>query len=374
MLSIFAAHKQFMGEIKSADYSVFISRNITKEINSFFQQSQVKYSKLFILIDENSFKDCYPQLVEHVPAFKDAELIEIESGEVNKNIDVCLQIWSTLSELGADRKSLFVNLGGGVIGDMGGFIASTFKRGIDFINIPTTLLAQVDASVGGKVGIDLNHLKNEIGVFNNPKAVFVNSSFLNTLDKRQLLSGFAEIIKHALIADATYWKKVVDVNLKDLDALDKLIETSVKIKNKVVIQDPQEYGLRKTLNFGHTIGHAIETCSLEETDIESLLHGEAIAIGMICETYLSYKLCGLPKEQLKEITDFILEKYTSLSIDHMDQQHLIELMGHDKKNEKGHINFSLLSTIGTCEINKTAHPDMIIEALTYYSEQLELKE
>lgn len=374
MLSIFAAHKNFMGEIKSADYSVYISRDITKEINAFFKASPVRYSKLFILVDENSFRNCYPQLVEHVGLFKDAELIEIESGEENKNLDVCLQIWSTLSELGADRKSLFINLGGGVIGDMGGFIASTFKRGIDFINIPTTLLAQVDASVGGKVGIDLNHLKNEIGVFNNPKAVFVNSNFLSSLDKRQLLSGFAEIIKHALIADAEYWKKVVKVNLKDLEALDKLIETSVKIKNKVVTQDPHEYGIRKSLNFGHTIGHAIEAYSLEEADGGPLLHGEAVAIGMICEAYLSHRLCGFSKGQLEEVTDFILNKFPDLTIDHMDQQHLIELMGHDKKNEKGLINFSLLSEIGTCEINKTAHPDQILEALTFYSEQLELKE
>ncbi len=360
-----------MGEIKSADYSVFISGDITKEINTFFKSSSLTYSKVFILLDENSFRHCYPQLVEHVEAFKDAELIEIESGEENKNIDVCLQIWSTLSELNADRKSLFVNLGGGVIGDMGGFIASTFKRGIDFINIPTTLLSQVDASVGGKVGIDLNHLKNEIGVFSNPKAVFINSDFLKTLDKKQLLSGFAEIIKHALIADASYWKKVIQTDLNDIRSLDKLVETSVKIKNKVVLQDPQEYGLRKTLNFGHTIGHAIETCSLEETGIESFLHGEAIAIGMICEAYLSHKLCTLPKEQLKEITDFIFSHYTSLAIDHMDQQHLVELMGHDKKNEKGLINFSLLAAIGSCEINKTADGDQIIEALSYYMEQLE---
>lgn len=374
MLSIFAAHKNFMGEIKSADYSVFISSDITKEINAFFKSNPTRYSKLFILVDENSFRNCYPQLVEQVNLFKDAELIEIESGEENKNLDVCMQIWSTLSELGADRKSLFINLGGGVIGDMGGFIASTFKRGIDFINIPTTLLAQVDASVGGKVGIDLNHLKNEIGVFNNPKAVFVNSHFLNTLDKRQLLSGFAEIIKHALIADAAYWKQVINVNLKDMKALDQLIETSVRIKNKVVMQDPHEYGIRKSLNFGHTIGHAIETYSLEETEQEALLHGEAIAIGMICEAYLSHRLCGLSKEQLKEITDFIMNKYPALTIEDMDQQHLIELMGHDKKNEKGLINFALLSAIGTCEINKTAHPDQILEALSYYSEQLELKE
>ncbi|HET6224741.1 MAG TPA: 3-dehydroquinate synthase [Bacteroidia bacterium] len=363
-----------MGEIKSADYSVFITRDIAKEINTFFQANKDVYSKLFILVDENTFKDCYPPLVEKIPAFKDAELIEIESGEENKNIDVCVQIWGTLSELGADRKSLFVNLGGGVIGDMGGFIASTFKRGIDFINIPTTLLSQVDASVGGKVGIDLNHLKNEIGVFNNPKAVFVNSSFLSTLDERQLLSGFAEIIKHALIADADYWKKVTRVDLEDLDALDKLIETSVKIKNKVVMLDPQEYGVRKSLNFGHTIGHAIETCSLEEMETDSFLHGESIAIGMICEAYLSYKTCGLPPDQLKEITDFILSRYSALSIDHMNHQHIVELMGHDKKNEKGQLNFSLLSAIGKCEINKKVSSALIFESLTYYTEQLALKE
>jgi 3-dehydroquinate synthase len=374
VFSIFATHKIFMGEIKSADYSVYISKEITKELNTFFQANKNLYSKLFILVDENSFKNCYPQLVEHVEIFKEAELIEIESGEENKNIDVCVQIWSTLSEYGADRKSLFINLGGGVIGDMGGFIASTFKRGIDFINIPTTLLSQVDASVGGKLGIDLNHLKNEIGVFNNPKAVFINSGFLSTLDKQQLLSGFAELIKHALIADPANWKQVSKANLKDLNTLDRLIEPSVKIKNRIVMQDPEEYGIRKILNFGHTIGHAIETCSLEESDMASFLHGEAIAVGMICEAYLSHKVCGLPADQLKEITDFILDKYKSLAIDHMDQQHLIELMGHDKKNEKGTINFSLLSAIGTCEINKKASKEEIFASLAYYSEQLELKE
>lgn len=363
-----------MREITSTDYSVFISREITKEINAFFEKNKNRYSKLFILVDENTIKNCYPQLVEHIPVFKDAELIEIESGEENKNIDVCLQIWCTLSELGADRKSLFINLGGGVISDMGGFIASTFKRGIDFINIPTTLLAQVDASVGGKVGVDLNHIKNEVGVFNNPRAVFVNSMFLGTLSKRQLLSGFAEIIKHALIADEAYWKKVLQVNFSNLEAMDQLIETSIKIKNRIVMLDPMEYGARKSLNFGHTIGHAIETCSLEEARADFFLHGEAIAIGMVCEAYLSSKLCNLSSKELITITQFILEKYPSLSIEHMDHQHLIQLMGHDKKNEKGTINFSLLPAIGSCEINKTASISLIDEALTYYSEQLEAKE
>ncbi len=362
-----------MREIASIDYSIFISREISNEINAFFERNKNRYSKIFILVDENTIRDCYPQLADSVPTFHDAELIEIESGEENKNIDVCLQLWSTLSDYGADRKSLLINLGGGVIGDMGGFIASTFKRGIDFINIPTTLLAQVDAAMGGKVGVDLHHLKNEIGLFSNPCAVFVNSDFLTTLNKRQVLSGFAELLKYAFIADEPYWQQLQQIDFSNLEMMDKLIEVSIRIKNRIVMSDPLEYGIRKSLNFGHTIGHAVETCSLEEARPESLLHGEAIAVGMVCEAYLSHKLCGLSAKELKLITDFILEKYPALYIDQMDNQHLIELMGHDKKNENGTINFSLLSAIGNCEINKTASETLIEEALYYYSEQLELK-
>ncbi len=362
-----------MTEIKAIDYSVFVSKDIPKEINRFLKINKNKYSQLFILVDENSVKHCYPQLVTFIKAFEDAEIIEIESGEESKNIDVCIQIWNALSEFGADRKSLLVNLGGGVIGDMGGFIASTFKRGIDFINIPTTLLSQVDASIGGKVGIDLNHLKNEIGVFNNPAAVFIDSSFLNTLDKRQILSGFAEIIKHALIADAAYWKKIMAVNFSSFEAFDELIETSVHIKNTVVMYDPKEQNIRKSLNFGHTIGHAIETFSLEHDNRKQLLHGEAIAIGMVCEAYLSNNLCKLSDSELAEITHFIISKYNTVKIEEMDMHRLIELMKHDKKNDKGDINFSLLSAIGKCEINKTAKPDLIKQSLKYYIEQVHLK-
>lgn len=361
-----------MAEIKSKNYSIFISNDITKEINRFFKLSKTKYSKLFILVDENSLKHCYPQLVEKIEPFESAEIIEIDSGEESKTIEVCTQIWTALSEYGADRKSLFVNIGGGVIGDMGGFIASTFKRGIDFINIPTTLLSQVDASVGGKVGIDLNHLKNEIGVFNNPKAVFINSSFLNTLDKRQLLSGFAEIIKHGLIAEKSYWNIIKKADFSNLNTFDNLIETSVQIKNNIVSIDPTEQGMRKTLNFGHTIGHALETFSLEQSNKKHLLHGEAIAIGMICEAYLSHKICKLKKNELEEITSFIIANYKTVKIEEMDKHRLIELMKHDKKNDKGDINFSLLSEIGKCEINKTATADMIIDSLKYYSEQSKL--
>jgi len=361
-----------MTTITSTGYSVYIATGIAGEINRFFRRSKNKYSGIFILVDENSLKCCYPQLVDGIDAFKEAELIEIESGEESKNIEVCAQIWSTLSEYGANRNSLFVNIGGGVIGDMGGFIASTFKRGIDFINIPTTLLAQVDASVGGKTGIDLDHLKNEIGVFSTPAAVFIDPSFLQTLDKRQLLSGFAEIIKHALIADPAYWKAVKKADLSKANDLEGLIERSVSIKNSVVEADPKEKNLRKILNFGHTIGHAIETFSLESDHKKTVLHGEAVAAGMVCEAYLSHKLNKLPRKELEEITQFILGLFKDTTLGQMDFHRLIELMKHDKKNGKGDINFSLLSSIGKCEINKKAKADQIIEALNYYTEEQKL--
>jgi 3-dehydroquinate synthase len=216
----------------------------------------------------------------------------------------------------------------------------------------------------------MNHLKNEIGVFNNPAAVFVNPAFLNTLDKRQILSGFAEIIKHALIADVNYWTKVKSADFANFDSFDELIKTSIYIKNTIVLEDPTERGIRKVLNFGHTIGHAVETFSLEQENKKQLLHGEAIAVGMICEAYLSHKICRLNIAELEEITYFIMSKYKSIKLDMEDSHRLIELMKHDKKNEKGEINFSLLSNIGKCEINKKVKPDMIIESLKYYIEQV----
>ncbi len=359
-----------MPEIKSSSYSIFISKNIAKDIIRFLKANKKGYSSLFILVDENSLRYCYPQLVTSILQFKDAEIIEIESGEENKTIEICTQIWASLSEYGADKNSLFINIGGGVISDLGGFAASTFKRGIPFINIPTTLLSQVDASVGGKTGINSDNLKNEIGVYSNPSAVFVNIDFLATLNSRQILSGFAEIIKHGLIADAAYWKKLIECDFSDLDKLEQCIMASIKIKNNIVLQDPEEQGLRKILNFGHTIGHALETFFLEENGENSLLHGEAIAIGIICESYLSTKISRLKEGELKEITKFILSNFKPVKIESIFYHRLIELMKHDKKNTKGDINFSLLSEIGKCEINKTAKADLIIESLKYYSEQV----
>lgn len=361
-----------MSEITAQSYSIFINKDIHKDIARFLKSSKNKYSKLFILVDENSLKYCYPQLVEQIPQFEEAELIEIDSGEEQKNIEVCIQIWGALTELQADRRSLFINIGGGVISDMGGFIASTYKRGIDFINIPTTLLSQVDASVGGKVGIDLYHLKNQIGVFNQPKAVFINPGFVSTLSKREILSGFAEVIKHALIADESYWQQVKATDFSDLGSFEILIDRSVVIKNEIVKTDFLEQTVRKTLNFGHTIGHAIETFMLEEPNKKALLHGEAIAIGMIAESYLSHKICKLNKSEMNDIISFIVNLYKPQAISEYVFHRLIELMKHDKKNSDGGINFSLLSEIGKCEINKIVQSDMIIESLKFYNKELKI--
>ncbi|HEX8514765.1 MAG TPA: 3-dehydroquinate synthase [Bacteroidia bacterium] len=359
-----------MPKIISTGYTVFIENNIAAEINSFLKSANGNYSGIFILVDENSLRYCYPRLVEQIDYFKDAELIEIESGEESKSIEVCAHIWSTLSEFGADRRSLFVNLGGGVISDLGGFIASTFKRGINYINIPTTLLAQVDASIGGKTGIDLNHLKNEVGVFSTPSAVFIDPAFLQTLDKRQLLSGYAEVIKHALIADQPSWKKLSRTKPGLSSLSGEMIASSVEIKNRVVRQDPDEEGIRKVLNFGHTIGHAIESYSLRLNPSNPLLHGEAIAAGMVCESYLSHKACGLQESELEEITGYLLKTFKKVPLKNMDKKELTALMKHDKKNEKGGINFSLLSAIGRCEINNVIKTEVIAEALDYYVQKV----
>lgn len=357
-----------MTTIKAQSYSIVISSTITDEINSFFEKNKGKFSKLFILLDENSMTHCYPQLVANIEAFENAEIIEIESGEENKNIEICAQLWATLEDLGADRQSLLINIGGGVIGDMGGFVASTFKRGIDFINIPTTLLAQVDASVGGKLGVDLNSIKNLVGVFNNPLAVFINTDFILTQDRKQLLSGFAEIIKHALITNETYWNKVKSADNVEFTEMNTIIEESVHIKNTIVLADPLEKNIRKSLNFGHTIGHAIESFFLETGS--PILHGQAIAAGMIIETWLSTKVTGLPDESLKDITDFISSIYEPLPIEESNVERIIEFMQHDKKNRNGQINFSLLSAIGKCEINQTASSELIKDGINHYKSTL----
>lgn len=269
-------------------------------------------------------------------------------------------------DFSADRKAIVLNLGGGVIGDMGGFCGSTFKRGMDFVQIPTTLLSQVDASVGGKLGIDFQGVKNAIGVFNDPKAVFIDPFFLQTLSLRERKSGFAEIIKHALIADAPQFDELLKIN--DLEQADwqKIIPQSLKIKQNIVQQDPFEKNVRKALNFGHTIGHAVESFFLETN--EPLLHGEAIAIGMICEAFLSNKKNKLSEKDLQIITDFMLKIYGKINIPSDAFAFLIKIMQQDKKNESDAINFTFLKDLGQFEINHSASEKEILESIDFYNQ------
>jgi 3-dehydroquinate synthase len=336
--------------------------NITESIKSaladFF--SNRHYSKITILVDENTSRYCLPIIESSVPTFN---VIEIPSGELNKNIDTCVDIWSGMTELGMDRKSLLINLGGGVIGDMGGFCASTFKRGIHFINIPTTLLSQVDASVGGKLGIDFQGFKNHIGLFCNPEAVLADPTFLRTLPEREIRSGFAEIIKHALIRDKEYLTVLMQYDIKTQPWLNH-IRHSVKIKSDVVTADPKESGLRKILNFGHTMGHAIETHFLEKTG--PLLHGEAIAIGMICETFLSTKLLKMSKEEMVRIQDYLIGIFGKVSIEKEEFEAILENMTHDKKNDNGLVKMSLLNSIGNSTYDINVSKADALDSLFHY--------
>jgi 3-dehydroquinate synthase len=352
-----------LSTIATPHYSIQIGNSALDQLNSFLKRN--KFSKLFILVDENTLQHCLPHLIMCVKKLSEAEVIELESGEKNKTIDVCVNVWRVLGELGADRNSLLINLGGGVITDLGGFIASTYKRGIAFVNIPTTLLSQIDASAGGKTGVDLDGLKNEVGVFADPKELFIFSGFLRSLPRREMLSGFAEALKHGLIADASYWQKLKTVNLADDVSWDEIILRSVRIKSEIVESDPFESGRRKILNFGHTIGHALETFFLEGGET-TLLHGEAVAAGMICESWLSNQLAGLHENELEEITQTLLQLYGSANVNNISDHRLIELMRHDKKNTNGVINFTLLDAIGKPAINKKAVAADIIEALNYY--------
>ena len=349
-----------MDNIQSLGYDIYFEDALTSLVQ-FIEQG--KYSKFFILTDEITSVHCLPALETKLEG-KAYDLIEVSAGEESKTIDFCIGVWRMLIDFDADRHSLLINLGGGVITDMGGFVASTFKRGIDFVNVPTTLLSQVDASVGGKTGIDMDNIKNIIGTFTQPKAVFIAQSFMETLPERQVLSGLAEMLKHGLIADAAYWNDLKDSDLT-LPAPD-LIYRSVAIKNRIVLSDPHEKGLRKALNFGHTIGHAIETFSLGN-DKKHLTHGEAIAIGMICESWLSHKKTGLPKSELKEITEVLMRLYPKYPLKESCYTMLNSLMKKDKKNEGEHINCTLLNKIGECTVNHICLEDELRDSLKFYA-------
>ena len=325
------------------------------------------FSKIFILVDENTHQYCLPAVLEKLETTVTIEIIEIESGEINKTIDTCVGVWNTLSELDADRKSVLINVGGGVITDLGGFVACTFKRGIAYVNVPTTLLAMVDASVGGKTGVDLGHLKNQIGVISNPDLVLIDTEFLNTLPQNQMRSGLAEMLKHGLISDVVYWDKFQELQRLSLDDLDTLIYESVMIKKHVVEMDPLENNLRKTLNFGHTLGHAIESYFLSNPNKTTLLHGEAVIVGMILACYISTELAGFPKQTTLDIKELFMDYYGKVIIDKSEYATIIELLKYDKKNNHGNINFVLLEAIGKPKIDCLVDDRIIRDAFEFYA-------
>ena len=339
---------------------VIISENLTETLSAAI--AACPHDRLFVLCDETTEKLCLP-VISHQLSVIGYQLITIPAGDTNKNLESLSHVWSELQQGGATRHSLMINLGGGMVTDLGGFAASTFKRGIHFINIPTTLLAMVDASVGGKTGINFGGLKNEIGAFRNADSVILDTVFLRTMDMENLLSGFAEMLKHGLISDEKMWAQLLNTDIQELKVQD--IADSVAVKQRIVLEDPTEKGIRKALNLGHTIGHAFESFAMKR---QPVLHGYAVAWGIIVELYLSVAKTGFPVDRLRQTVQFIREHYGSLSFTCKDYPELLELMHHDKKNTGATINFTLLGNIGDIRINQTATEEEICEALDFYRE------
>ena len=342
---------------------------VTDQLEKVLSESMGSFpdDKLFLVVDKNSDRFCLPLLCD-TPCFEKFKKIVIPAGEENKLLSSVEKIWLFLSRNGADRKSLVVNLGGGMVTDLGSFAASTFKRGVQFINIPTTLLAQVDASVGGKTGFNFNGLKNEIGVINQPLQVIIDTLFLKTLDHENLISGYAEMIKHGLIHSQDHLAELQKFDLQhpDYAILQGMIAHSVIIKNYFVEKDPNENNIRKALNFGHTIGHAFESFSLSKG--QPMLHGHAVAFGMIAELYLSHIISGFPDGNMHFLAKWLIAVYGKYKLSTTDYEALYELMGHDKKNEGKRINFTLIKSVGEVEINQNCDKQQIFEALDYFRE------
>jgi 3-dehydroquinate synthase len=346
---------------------VIISADLKKDVET--AVSRCEHDRIFVLTDTVTVNLCLPLLAD-IDCLKDACSITIPAGDVNKGIDSVCHIWQQLQVKGATRHSLLINLGGGMVTDLGGFAASCFKRGINFINIPTTLLAMTDASVGGKTGINFGSLKNEIGVFNDSKHVIISTLFLRTLDEKNMLSGYAEMLKHGLISNDKMWAELInfDICRPDLTHLSRMLADSVSVKEHIVSEDPNEQGIRKALNVGHTIGHALESWAMRHGC--PILHGYAVAFGMIAELYLSAAKLNFPTDKMRQTVRYIRENYGTLGITCHDYDELIELMTHDKKNTAGEINFTLLYNIGGIKINQTATEEEIKEALDFFRDAL----
>ncbi|MDR6462101.1 3-dehydroquinate synthase [Chryseobacterium sediminis] len=332
------------------------------QLNEFLHEKS--FSKIFILVDENTHEYCLPILLGNMETDLGFEILEIEAGEEMKNIQTANQLWEILTEMQADRKALVINLGGGVITDMGGFVASTYKRGIQFINIPTTLLSMCDASIGGKTGIDLMHYKNMVGTFAFPEQIFIFPKFLETLPFKELRSGFAEMLKHGLIADKNHWDQLIQVRKLEVETVIPHIQTSMNIKQDVVDKDFHEQNIRKTLNFGHTIGHAVESLCLQQGN--PILHGEAVAMGMIAEAHLAYLENLISETDADTVIENVQRYYPYLDISDFKDEDITALLLNDKKNTDSKINFSLLSGIGSCTYDHQCSQENILESLSFY--------
>ena len=356
--------KKATSAIIGKGYKVLFSEKAYADLQSLLESSS--YSSVFILVDTNTQGYCLPLFLEYFPDLEAAPVLSIDAGEEHKHLESCQGVWQQLSDMGADRKSLLINVGGGVVTDLGGFVAAAFKRGIDFVNVPTTLLSMVDASVGGKTGVDLGGLKNQIGIITHPKMVIVDTRYLNTLPENEYKSGYAEMLKHGIIRDQKYFRELSTFkSLKDPN-IEDFIHHSVEIKNTVVTEDLFESNLRKILNFGHTLGHAIETYCLTHPNKTSLLHGEAIAIGMITEAYLATLLSGLSKTAAEEIKSVFLKIFPKVSFSKEDITSILELLRYDKKNSHGKVKFVLLKDIGQPAIDIEVKPELFADAFAFY--------
>ncbi len=322
---------------------------------------QIKPTKIFLITDTNVHKYCYSLISENIPPHN---VVTILPGEDQKNLQTCIDIWKAMTDACLDRHSVVINLGGGVICDMGGFCASVYKRGLSFIHCPTTLLSQVDASIGGKLGIDFENYKNQIGAFNNPNYVILSNAFLKTLPLNELRCGYAEMIKHALINSVEDWEKQLSMDLSEIPSEEQIIN-SISIKYQVVLQDPKETGVRKALNFGHTIGHAVESILLDGKQI-SITHGDAVVVGLIAESWLSYKCLGLKKSELHSICSYITNYYPEIELNGISEQDFFNALLQDKKNIGNRILPSLIKSIGECIVSVSVSAESCLEALNFY--------
>lgn len=345
---------------------VIVTNDICAEIDARFSVKQ--YDKILVITDSNTVR-CV-ELLKKCKLISSAEIITVEQGDECKTLETATVVWQKLVDMNASRRSLVVNLGGGMITDLGGFVAATFKRGIDFINIPTTLLAMVDAAVGGKTGVNFCGLKNEIGAFHKAKAVFVDSRFLSTLKEEDILSGYAEMIKHSLICDVAHWSDIIKCNPLECGGgeLLKLIETSIRVKEDVVHKDPTEKGLRKALNFAHTTAHAFESLAMSRK--QSVMHGYAVAWGIVCELYMSCIKCGFPTNKMRQTLNFVKEHYGVYLITCKDYDKIYQYMTHDKKNTGNGVNFTLLEDIGKVKLDNIASKTEIFDMLDFFRETM----